>query len=85
MARPIRKPMLNLLRVADSNFKPILENDLLSNFRNRYVINKAKVGPIVLVRKLFDKLGIVDVINIDSLKRPELIIQKRTALLMIIN
>lgn len=83
MIRPIRKPVQNLCKVFDSNFNPILENDFLSNFRNKYVVSKARIGPIALVRKLFDKPGIVDVINKDIRKRQILIMQKRIALLRI--
>ena len=85
MIRPIRKPVQNLCKDSDSNFNPILENDFLSNFRNKYVVSKARIGPIALVRKLFDNTWIDDVINKDIRKRPILIMQKRTALLRIIN
>jgi len=82
---PSKKPTKNLFKVARSNFKPMLENDFLSNFRNKYATNKVKIGPIVLDRKFLDRSGNNDIMNNESLRSPVVIAQKRIALLIITN
>jgi len=77
---PNTRPAPNFHKVENSNCKPIDENVFLPDCRNRYVISRVKIGPIVLVRKLFDKPGIAAVINSESLSSPVLMAQKRTAL-----
>jgi len=62
----------------------MFENDFLSNFKNRYVTNNVKIGPIVLERKFLDKSGIDDLINNESFKSPVIIAQNRIALLIVI-
>jgi len=79
---PGKMPIQNFLKVEDSNFKPILENVFLSNFTNRYVVNKTNIGPIELERKLLGSPDIVDT-NSDNLRSAVLIAQNKIALQII--
>ena len=80
---PSKMPIQNFLEVESSNFKPILENIFLSNFTNRYAVNKTNIGPIELERKLLGSPDIVDT-NSDNLRSAVLIAQNKIALQIIV-